>query len=104
MACYALRTKALNEGKSMAEDSRGVPVPQLATLRKRAGLSQEELAARAGIARSTITKLEHGANARYATIDKLAEALQATREHLIRPKRKSRSSSLSEVKKTSKSD
>jgi len=71
----------------MAEDTRGVPVPQLVKLRKRAGLSQEELAARAGLARSTITNLEHGANARYTTIDKLAEALQTTREHLIRPKR-----------------
>lgn len=88
----------------MAEDSRGVPVPQLATLRKRAGLSQEELAARAGIARSTITKLENGANARYATIDKLAEALQTTRERLIRPKRMSRLFSLSEAEKTSESD
>lgn len=71
----------------MAEDSRGVPVPQLTALRRRAGLSQEELAARSGVARSTITKLEHGANARYTTIDKLAEALQTTRENLIRPRR-----------------
>ena len=71
----------------MPEDSRGVPVPQLAALRRRAGLSQEELAARSGVARSTITKLEHGANARYSTIDKLAEALHTTREGLIRPKR-----------------
>lgn len=71
----------------MAEDSRGVPVPQLTALRRRAGLSQEELAARSGVARSTITKLEHGANARYTTIDKLAATLQTTRENLIRPKR-----------------
>ena len=71
----------------MAEESRGVPVPQLAALRRRVGLSQEELATRSGIARSTITKLEHGANARYTTIDKLAEALQTTRENLIRPRR-----------------
>ncbi|HEY7413756.1 MAG TPA: helix-turn-helix transcriptional regulator [Ktedonobacteraceae bacterium] len=78
----------------MAEDTRGVPVPQLLKLRKHVGLSQEELAARAGLARSTITKLEHGANARYATIDKLAEALQTTREGLIHPKRGRKSSSL----------
>lgn len=76
----------------MAEDTRGVPVPQLVKQRKRAGLSQEELAARAGLARSTITKLEHGANARYATIDKLAEALQTTREGLIHTKRGRKSS------------
>jgi transcriptional regulator with XRE-family HTH domain len=78
----------------MAEDTRGVPVPQLVKLRKRAGLSQEELATRAGLARSTITKLEHGANARYATIDKLAEALQTTREGLIHAKRGRKSSTL----------
>ena len=78
----------------MAEDSRGVPIPQLTALRRRAGLSQEELAARSGVARSTITKLEHGANARYTTIDKLAAALQTTRENLIRPRRGRKPSSL----------
>ncbi|HLV97063.1 MAG TPA: helix-turn-helix transcriptional regulator [Ktedonobacterales bacterium] len=68
----------------MARGSKGVPVPQLEGLRKRAGLSQEELAARAGLTRTTITRLEQGGIARYQTIDKLAKALKTTRERLIR--------------------
>lgn len=71
----------------MARGSKGVPVPQLEALRKRAGISQEELAERAGLARTTITRLEQGGIARYQTIDKLAGALHTTRERLIRPKR-----------------
>lgn len=68
----------------MAHGSKGVPVPQLEVLRKRVGLSQEELAARAGLTRTTITRLEQGGIARYQTIDKLAKALKTTRERLIR--------------------
>lgn len=68
----------------MARGSNGIPVPQLAALRKRAGLSQGELAERAGLTRTTITRLEHGGIARYQTIDKLANALNTTRQRLIR--------------------
>lgn len=68
----------------MARGSNGVPVPQLAALRKRAGLSQGELAERAGLTRTTITRLEQGGIARYQTIDKLASALNTTRQRLIR--------------------
>ena len=68
----------------MARGSKGVPVPQLEGFRKRAGLSQEELAARAGLTRTTITRLEQGGIARYQTLDKLAKALKTTRERLIR--------------------
>jgi transcriptional regulator with XRE-family HTH domain len=68
----------------MARGSNGVPVPQLATLRKRLGLSQGELAERAGLTRTTITRLEQGGIARYQTIDKLASALNMTRQRLIR--------------------
>lgn len=67
----------------MAEDTRGVPVPGLAAMRKRAGWSQEELAKRSGIGRVTISRLEQGANARYDTIDKLARALKTSRRRLI---------------------
>ncbi len=74
----------------MARGSNGVPVPQLATLRKRAGLSQGELAERAGLTRTTITRLEQGGIARYQTLDKLASALNTTRQRLIRvPRQKS---------------
>ncbi|HLW01602.1 MAG TPA: helix-turn-helix transcriptional regulator [Ktedonobacterales bacterium] len=71
----------------MARGDKGVPVPQLEVFRKRAGLSQEELATRAGLTRTTITRLEQGGIARYQTIDKLAKALKTTRERLIRETR-----------------
>jgi transcriptional regulator with XRE-family HTH domain len=71
----------------MVRGSNGVPVPQLATLRKRAGLSQGELAERSGLTRTTVTRLEHGGIARYQTIDKLASALNTTRQRLIRAPR-----------------
>jgi len=61
----------------------GVPVPSLALLRRRAGLSQRELADQAGVGRYTISRLERGANARYDTIDKLAKALGTVRTRLI---------------------
>ncbi len=63
---------------------KGVPVPSLASLRIRAGLSQGELAERAGVGRNTISRLEHGANARFDTIDKLAAALGTVRARLIK--------------------
>lgn len=62
----------------------GVPVPQLAHLRKRAGLSQQALAERAGLSMQTISRLERGANARYVTITLLAQALQVSPARLIR--------------------
>ena len=68
-----------------AERTNGVPVPQLARLRKRAGLSQQTLADRAGLSIQTISRLERGANARYVTITLLAEALQVPPARLIRP-------------------
>ena len=68
----------------------GVPVPQLATLRKKAGLSQRALAERARVSRHTISRLEQGAIARYTTIVLLAATLHVTPAHLIRPPRRVR--------------
>lgn len=68
----------------------GVPVPQLATLRKRAGLSQRALAERARVSRHTISRLEQGAIARYTTIALLAATLHVTPARLIRPPRRVR--------------
>lgn len=62
----------------------GVPVPQLAFLRKHAGLSQRTLAERASVSRQTINRLEQGANARYDTIQRLAQALKVPPARLVR--------------------
>ncbi len=65
----------------------GVPVPQLICLRKRAGFSQRALAERAKVSRQTINRLEQGANARYDTIKRLAQALKVTPARLVRRSR-----------------
>jgi transcriptional regulator with XRE-family HTH domain len=61
----------------------GVPVPQLAVLRKRLGLSQRALAEQARVSTQTISRLEQGANARFETISLLAQALQVPPSRLI---------------------
>ena len=63
----------------------GVPVPQLLQLRKQAGISQRALAERAGLSMQTISRLEHGANARYDTITLLAQALHVPAARLVKP-------------------
>jgi transcriptional regulator with XRE-family HTH domain len=70
--------------QSRARKTNGVPVPQLATLRKNAGLSQRTLAKRARLCEQTISRLEQGANARYDTIELLAQALKVPPTRLIR--------------------
>ncbi|HEY7419440.1 MAG TPA: helix-turn-helix transcriptional regulator [Ktedonobacteraceae bacterium] len=70
-----------------ARSSNGVPVPQLILLRKQACLSQRALAERAGLSLQTITRLEHGANARYDTICLLSQALQVPPNRLVRRRR-----------------
>lgn len=66
----------------------GLPVPQLAVLRKQAGLSQRILAARAGLCIQTVSRLEQGANARYDTIELLAQALQIPPARLLQTSRR----------------
>jgi DNA-binding XRE family transcriptional regulator len=82
---YAMvrKTHVREHNNSVGGHANGVPVPALEYLRKRAGLSQRELADRAGVGRYTISRLEQGANARYDTIEKLAAALGTTRARLI---------------------
>lgn len=89
---YAMveETNIRGQIESVGGNIKGVPVPSLASLRIRAGLSQGELAERAGVGRNTISRLEHGANARFDTIDKLALALGTVRARLIRPPRQTR--------------
>lgn len=48
------------------------------------GYSQQELAERAGTAKSTIVKLENGrATANFVTVGKLSKALEISREQLL---------------------
>ena len=65
----------------MAE--RGISLPLLRKRRQQAGLSQEELAERAGVGVATIIRIEGGAHARYETLGKLAKALQLERKQLL---------------------
>jgi transcriptional regulator with XRE-family HTH domain len=48
-----------------------------------AGLTQEELAEQSGVARNTISRLEHGQPARPTTTRKLAAALGTTPKDLM---------------------
>jgi transcriptional regulator with XRE-family HTH domain len=50
-------------------------------------MSQLELAERAGVGKNTISRLEQGGNARYDTIEKLAQALGTKRAALVQPLR-----------------
>ena|SRR5579885_3480504 len=57
----------------------GLALPELRALRERGGLSQEDLASRAGITRAAIANLERGiSRARPSTANRLAEALHVT--------------------------
>ncbi len=72
----------------MGGNTRGVPVPSLVVLRKRAALSQEELAELAGVGRATISRLERGGSASFATIERLAKALGKERIQLTQKPRR----------------
>lgn len=74
----------MNASLSDIRRMNGVPVPQLATLRRQAGISQRALATQAGLSMQTVSRLEHGANARYDTIHLLAQALHVSPSRLIR--------------------
>ncbi len=59
-------------------------LPWLRDLRRRAIMSQEELAARSGVARDTISKLETGQRRAYpSTIRKLAAGLDVQPQMLL---------------------
>jgi transcriptional regulator with XRE-family HTH domain len=55
---------------------RGVPVPALRDERVRAALTQADLAALSGVARSTIARIETGDQASIPTVRRLARALR----------------------------
>ena len=59
-------------------------VPRLMILRRRAFLTQRELAQRAGLSEVTVNRLEQGKQtARISTIRKLASALGVVPEELV---------------------
>jgi transcriptional regulator with XRE-family HTH domain len=63
-----------------------VTLPRLKRLRERAALSQEELGEQAGLARTTVLRLEKGGEAPYpSTIRKLARALGVRPDQLMGP-------------------
>ena len=67
---------------SRPRSSSDVLVPRLRAVRQRVALSQEELAARAGVSRTTIIKLEAGRDAWPKTVRALAKALGVKPEDL----------------------
>ena len=61
-------------------------LPRLKALRQRAGLTQRELAARAGLTHSTVAFLETGKHAaQRSTVRKLGQALAVPPEELAGP-------------------
>ena len=68
----------------MAEYVRGRPLPYLKSWRMRKLLAQNELAARSGLAKSTLARAERGDEVvNFANIRKLAEALGITADDLL---------------------
>jgi len=55
-----------------------VQVPQLRRLRDARALTQEELAERAGVSRTTVMRAERGQDIRQSSVRKLARALGTT--------------------------
>jgi transcriptional regulator with XRE-family HTH domain len=62
-----------------------VKVPRLRLLRERQLLTQQELHEQSGVSVLTIDRMEHGADARDATLRKLASALQVQPSELTGP-------------------
>jgi DNA-binding XRE family transcriptional regulator len=78
---YEWYSTSHREEEPMTE--RGISLPLLRKRRQQAGLSQEELAERAGVGVATIIRIEGGAHARYETLGKLARALKLERKQLL---------------------
>lgn len=69
-----------------AMPTRGRPLPSLRFYRVERLWTQEALAARSGVARNTVARIENDAKpAEFSTIQKLAEALGVTPADLMRP-------------------
>jgi transcriptional regulator with XRE-family HTH domain len=66
--------------------SRGVRVPQLRFYRERLALSQQDLADKAGVGRSTVARGEHDEEIRVSSVRRLARALRVTPQQLQEPR------------------
>lgn len=67
----------------MAESElKGLRLPRLAIYRRRAALSQRELADRAHVTRQTVIRAERGGGIRYGNVRQLAAALGVTPDEL----------------------
>ena len=68
----------------MMESSRSTPLPGLAALRRRRGLTQRQLGELAGVAHTTVQRLESLSRGAYPqTMQKLATALGIAPEELL---------------------
>jgi transcriptional regulator with XRE-family HTH domain len=68
----------------MIESSRSTPLPGLAALRQRRGLTQRQLGELAGVAHTTVQKLESLRRGAYPqTMQKLAIALKVEPKELL---------------------
>jgi ribosome-binding protein aMBF1 (putative translation factor) len=84
----AIPGRAKKSRRPGGQQERGVALPGLVTARHALGLSQVELAERAGLGVATISRLERGGRAHSTTIDLLVTALGVTRARLLRAPRK----------------
>jgi transcriptional regulator with XRE-family HTH domain len=62
---------------------RGVRLPRLRAWRKRRGVTQNELAAKAGVAQATITRAERGQAVNIPNARKIAQALGVEYSELL---------------------
>jgi transcriptional regulator with XRE-family HTH domain len=68
----------------MIERSRSIPLPSLATLRRKQGLTQRQLGEISGVAHTTVQQLESLSRGAYPqTMRKLASALRVEPKDLL---------------------
>ncbi len=76
---------ASTPGKGSHEEGRSTPLPGLAAHRRRRGLTQRQLGELAGVAHTTVQRLESLRRGAYPrTVRKLASALGVAPEDLLR--------------------
>lgn len=77
------RWKVAPENQQKPKEARGVYLPYLRAWRRAKDFSLAELASRAGTGAATLSHIENGKIARFETLEKLAKALNLTREQLL---------------------